>query len=51
MERKIDTENAKTVTRTVVPEKCRLRDVNERGVFNAPIGTCMGPLECIFVST
>ena len=48
--RKILTENAKTVTHTVVPEKYRLREDNKRGVFKAPIGTCMGPLGHIFVS-
>ena len=48
--RKILTENAKTVTHTVVPEKYRLREDNKRGVFKAPIGTCMGPLGNIFVS-
>ena len=34
MERKIATENVKIVTRTPVPEKYRLRDDNEREVFN-----------------
>ena len=48
--RKILTENAKTVTHTVVPEEYRLREDNKRGVFKAPIGTCMGPLGHIFVS-
>ena len=48
--RTILTENAKTVTQTVVPEKYRLREDNKRGVFKAPIGTCMGPLGHIFVS-
>jgi len=48
--RKILTENAKTVTLTVIPEKYRLREDNKRGVFKAPIGTCMGPLGHIFVS-
>ena len=41
--RKILTENAETVTHTVVPEKYRLRDDNKRGAFEAPIETCMGP--------
>lgn len=48
--RKILTENAKTVTHTVVPEEYRLREDNKRGVFKAPIGKCMGPLGHIFVS-
>ena len=50
--RKILTENAKTVTGTVVPEKYRLREDNDnkRGVFKAPIGKCLGPLGHIFVS-
>ena len=48
--RKILTENAETVTHTVVPEKYRLREDNKRGVFKAPIGTCKGPLGHIFVS-
>lgn len=48
--RKILTENAKTVTHTVVPEKYRVREDNKRGVFKAPFGTCMGPLGHIFVS-
>jgi hypothetical protein len=48
--RKILTDNAKTVTHTVVPEKYRLREDNKSGVFKAPIGTCMGLLGHIFVS-
>ena len=43
-------DNAKTVTRTIVPEKYRLREDNKTGVFKAPIGACTGPLRHIFVS-
>jgi len=35
--RKILTENAKTVTHTVVPEKYRLREDNKRGVLRHPL--------------
>ena len=48
--RNILTDNAKTVTHTVVPEKYRLREDPKSGVFKAPIGTCMGLLGHIFVS-
>ena len=48
--RKVIQQNAETVTHTMVPEKYRLRNDNNRGVLRISIGSCVGPSGHVFVS-
>jgi hypothetical protein len=36
-------ENTKTVTQTIIPEKYRLYEGNKSGVLQNPAGVCLGP--------